>query len=302
MSDHVSYFVGDTIHRDHGNWPTILGSAIADGPAKDETWPVDVTLDQWMALCWRIRKWVLTGGCSVSKTIHYTAEGQSPVTAIGTATLVPADIWLLKGTGGSDARCTREADIVGVVGGEDVGPLVNGGFGAETGHAPISNWTQLRDGTVPYSGSTPPATVSIPFDTALNMDILGTALYDPSTKLFSPPFSGLGSVINGFSVPLNVHVGCTRDRTTALSGVAPFSCHFPIDLTVIAHIVPTFTVPMQLAWRFVGEPPSSAGIITSGLGSGAFTLEATEFWPHKNRRGEQVYGVNGSQINDPFGA
>lgn len=241
---------------------------------------------------------MLTGSCEVSKTMFFLTPF-NPETVVGAATLAQADIWLLKGTGDSDVRCTREAHIVGRVSGDDVGPLVNGGFGAETGHAPISNWTQLRNGIVPSSGSTPPATVSTPFDTALNMNILGTALYDESTRRFSPPFNGLGTVINGFAGPLNVGVHCTRDRTVALSGIAPFVCHVPIELTVIPRVAPTFTVPMQLSWRFVGEPPHSAGIVTSGSGLGAFTIEATEFWPHENSRGEPIFDTaTGQPIGD----
>lgn len=290
MSDRIAYVAGNTAHRDVGNWPTILRSEITavvgvDAETnKDELWPVDLTLAQWVAFCWRVRKWKLTGSCTASKTLS-----SLPATVSGTGTLRETPIVIF---GPTDIEATRERDLVSRVFSSTYRALVNGGLGSII--APIADWSTTGNLNGDWSGSTP-TEYGGPFDVPLIFGMMGFTLYDPATQLFSPLFSpGLGNVIpSAFSGnQLNVSARFTRSPVTALSGTAPFVCLAPATLTVIPGITPSFTVPMQLAWRFVSE----GGGATNGTGSGTFTLEAIEFWSHDGTWDT----VSGAQLLDPF--
>lgn len=306
MSDLVRYPVGNTIDRDHINWPTLLRSEIATvigaltTDEKDRKWPVDVTLAQVMALCWRVKKWKFNGAVSVA--MDYSFSGTS-FSTVATSSIADCDLYPLNGN--TFAAPTREQDLVGVQFSNaypKYQALVNGGIGAPDGSAPISAWTVNSTGdiVVNESGSTPASGVG-----ALAPAIFGDfVLYDDGTKLFAPPFSGVGALVPNSPTPspspfFSLSIGFNRNPSTVSSGTGPLLLKAPATLTIIPHITDSFDVPMELQWRLVGEDPGS--VVSGGIGTGTFILEATEFWPYENSLHLPVWNsADGSSVNDPF--
>lgn len=289
MGDNGKHFAGNTRGRDHIQWPTILREEIdtrvpgLTDDQKDATWPVDVTLAQIMALCWRVRRWELSGSIAVSKTIVQPG-GMLPdivTTQIGTATLSPAELYTML----NGVEASRERALVGKIFAEDDSPykcLVNDGIGNVAGDEIESDWEQSGDLGI-LSGTS-----------LLTMAVLGTPtggyqLFDEDTGKFSPACYGFARVGSfpgeiGTLIPTGSALGASvffsRDNSSVLSGPTPLLLHVPIQMTVSPGIAPPFNIPMQLSWRFIGEP---LGATASGAGSGAFTLTATEFWPYSSK-------------------
>lgn len=251
-----------------------------------------------MAISWRVRRWKLNGTVTADKSI--TSAGPSTSTITGSGTLRETNIYALKESSPA-AACTREADLVGRALSAPFVALANGGIGTVDGAAPISDWSTMANfGTLNHSGSTPASGTP-----ALEMLLHnGYVLYDPSTQMFSPSFSGFGesfggSIGNGL-IPfssggnqLGVIANFTRSPQTISGGTTPIVLRKPINMTVIPHICDSFNVPMELGWRFQSE---GIGDSASGSGSGGFTLEAVEFWSYDGTWDTS----GGGQLLDPF--
>lgn len=279
MSDHVSYVAGNTKGRDHIQWPTATRTQLDDpGSApsailgvlsedqRDQFWPVDVTLLQIMALCWKVRRWTLDGACSVNMV--YTPDVGGPFHFTGVSTVDATEMVTFAGA----SEATRERDLVGQVIFANTTPykcLVNGGVGAKPGADLTSDWSTTSDLNGDFTGSTP---------MLFNM-LAGFHLFDEITKKFAPPIQTFGNLIpasGGFN-QLILNVTPHRHPVTAESVIGPEVLKAPGLLTVKPGIVPDFEVPLQLSWRLQFEQPGSA---LSGSGSGTFTLEATDFWTY----------------------
>lgn len=285
VSDHVLYMAGDTGGRDHIQFPTILRDRIEEvrngipltDDEKDANWPVDVTLAQIMALCWRVRRWDFSGSVNVSVTTRYPnpPAGDIVSTAAGTATVDATEMVTLL----NDIEAVRERDLVGKVFDDETNDrtkayqnLINDGISFVTGNAPVSDWSATGDfGS--DSGFRSLAFV------ALNT-FMSYHLFDEDTEKFAPPFGGPGALIAASSTDLIASARFFRNPATVLSGPTPTLLKTPIAMTVIPGIAPSFDVPMELAWRLAAEIP---GGTTDGTASGAFTLQATEFWPYAGK-------------------
>lgn len=295
----VPYLVGNTFNRDHVQWPTILRNEIDDvhpgltDDEKDAIWPVDVTLQQILSLCWRVRKWDFSGSVAVSVGTSYPNPPAPDIVnnASGTATVDATEIVnILNGV-----EATRERDLVGRVWDDTTNALtrfyknlVSDGLSFVEGNVPVSDWTTTSSISGDDSG----------FLSAEFQALSDYHLFDEDTEQFGPPFNGPGVLIAGSSSDLIASARFFRNPDTVLSGPTPTLLKFPIVMTVIPGIAPSFNVPMELSWRFSGEPP---GGTTSGTASGSFTLQATEFWPYSNTLGQSVYDDgSGEQIADPF--
>lgn len=298
MSFNVPYLVGNKFKRDHIMWPTILRSQIdtvfpgLTDDQKDAIWPVDITLAQMLALCWRVRKWELSGSATVSKTISFPNPPDADIvkTASGTATVDATEIvTLLNGV-----EAIRERDLVGKVFAENethYKNLVNDGFSSVPGNAPVSDWSTTSEEFGDWTGF---------IDIALQI-LGGYQLFDPAAEKFSPAWDGLGQLIPSISGQnqLILSAAFTRNPETVLSGPTPLNLKVPISLTVIPGIESSFDVPMELIWRFQSEVP---GGTVEGTGSGAFTLQATEFWPYENTLGQAIFDTASGEPtgSDPF--
>lgn len=312
MNFNIPYLVGDMVGRDHQYWPTILRSEIpfltaAPLPARyDSIWPVDITLEQLLALTWRVRNWDFSGSCAVSKTIQ-NAGDPAVFTQSGSADVAETQLTVLKLRQSDSALIAsdKEPDIIRrfVIQGYKASSftgLANYSIGAVTGDAPISAWESSGDfGT--FSGSTPPA--NTPGEDAMAPSVLSgfPILYNPTTQMFSPPFAGIGEMIPFIfgGSPLVASVQFLRNPATVLSGTGPLTLRKPGVMSIaLGGIAPDFDVPVELQWRFTGESPGSH---VSGTGDCDFTLEATDWWPFKNSLGQLVYAADdGAQQNDPF--
>lgn len=295
----VPYPVGNTLQRDHIQWPTITRAQITN-PAvvaiygelseaqRDELWPVDLTLAQIMALCWRVRRWNFSGSASVN--MIYEASVGGPKHIAGTATVDDTEIV----TFAVAVEATRERDLVGQVIFNNTSPyksLVNGGVGVKPGEELTSDWSTTSDINGDWTGSVP-----IGFGM-----VAGFYLFDADSKLFSAPFQRFGTLIpaDGPGNQLILSVTPFRNPLTVSSAEGPASLNAPGLLTIQPGILPAFTVPLQLAWRLQFEEPGSS---LSGSGSGDFTLEATEFWRYSNTLGQDIYNADtGTPTGaDPF--
>lgn len=295
----IPYRVGNTLTRDHQNWPTLTRVQLTKffpdiSPSQyDRFWEAEITLKQLLAMAWRVKEFKFTG--SISVTLVET--GGSNNHYLGNTTL-DGTIYLLDN---ANNIATSELGLIsGVYGGSPYPrqyfkSLVNSGFGIPNAGAFITSiWATTVNGGTNLSG-------------VENQDlrVMGDAiLYDPSTKLFTIPAQGLtrngaGSGDLFSSSYLHAFLTCQRNPGTGLSGTAPFGPFTPITCTVRTGIAPDFILPMQLVWAPTGETPGS-GI--SGTASGSCLLEAKKFWPHKNKSGQACYDVDtGAQINNPFG-
>lgn len=273
MSDRVAYVAGNTRGRDHLTGITLLRTEIeqyvdAESLANaDQIWPVDVTLTQAMAVAWRVKKWKLTGTCSVEET--QTNAGFSPIHAVGSAT-IEADMPLLRADFNA---ATRETDIISVDIGAPFHALSNPGAQSVFGQ-PFCSWSTHRDGAGPITGSRNTSST-----TGLVMATRKT-LFNPDTSLFCPQFSGPGFLIGATPTgPEDFYAFATPQRTptTHLIGTGTGNLLAPGTMNVKSKVAPDFTVPMQLSFRLTGQGVASG---YTGAGSLVLTLEAMEFWSH----------------------
>lgn len=294
MSDRVFYMVGDTEGRDCQQWPTIVRSEINHAVGiltedeRDQIWPVDITIDQLMALAVRVKKWKLNGNIEVSKTVAGVGFG----TASASAVLRETEIVVI--TEGAEA--TRESDLVRTVFNDPYHALVNEGTKPRPGANPISDWTETADfGIGEWSGSTPPTANVVD---SLNLILFGGfVLFDPNTGLFAPRFEGIGNLValQFGGAPLFAFANFNRHPQTISSGVTPIILRAQAVMTINPVVAPSFTVPMSIGWRFVGE---AVGDPASGSGSGEFSLEAVEFWPYENSRHEPIWDTTDGEPID----
>lgn len=311
MSDRVRYLAGNTIGRDHPQWPNVLLSELPTlfpgitADEIDQTWPADVTLAQEMALCWRVKKWRLTGSFEV--TINYFDPSGPTQTIIGSGegefaadtflSVLSEDLIL------GEIEAVTESDLVKTqFGAAPYAPLVNNGTGHLVDNSPVLDWEiDFSTPAASTSGSTPPSGAG-----ALTIKFLGGFhLFDTGTSLFSPIFtSGLGNVIDvpqggGFTPGLLVNVRYNRNPQTVLSGTGPLLLKAPGTLTIKPLITADIAVPLEISWRL---PAEAVGSVISGTASGDFVLEAEEFWTYENSLGQPVWNsVTGEPINGgPF--
>lgn len=297
MSDLVRYPVGNTIDRDYINWPTLLRSETGlSTDDQDKIWPVDISLDQVTALCWRIRKWKLSGSSTV--TLNYDDGIHTPIAVTAVATIADHDIFVLKSNGSNLVEATREQDLISLI----FDPiryqaLVNGGIGAPDASAPVSSW--IITGDESETGSTPSSGAGRLQPIIFQAGVL----YDEATKVFSPPFSGPGNLIPNFLTPggssiFQLSAQFKKNPQTLLSGIGPLALLAPASISIVPGIASSFNVPIELAWRLIGE---DAGSSINGTGSGNYTLQAVEYWPYENSLHLPVWSsVDGSSVNDPF--
>jgi hypothetical protein len=116
-------------------------------------------------------------------------------------------------------------------------------------------------------------------------------------ETFAPNFF-CNSFVN-YSTHNHVDFSAIRNPVTGVvSAGAEATDQFPATLTVSAGIAADFDVPLQVNFS-IGRGPS--GVPSAPSGTGDLTLEAVEFWPYKNRLGQDVYDTSsGAEINDPF--
>lgn len=311
MGELIRYFVGDTPGRDHTNWPTILASEIAGlfpgitDEEKEQTWPVDITLAQEMALVWRVKKWRLTGSFAV--TINYFDPSGPTQTIIGSGegefaadtflSVLCEDLIL------GEIEAVTESDLVKTqFGAAPYAPLVNNGTGHLVDNSPVLDWEiDFSTPAASTSGSTPASGAG-----ALTIRFLGGFhLFDPGTDLFSPIFtSGLGNLIDvptggGFTPGLLVNISYDRNPETILAGTGPLLLKAPGTLTIKPLITADIAVPLEISWRL---PAEAVGSVISGTASGDFVLQAEEFWSYENSLSQPVYdSASGVELTDPFG-
>jgi len=307
----IAQMVGDSFGRDYQYWPSIKRSEIpflspAPDPAiYDEIWPVDITLEQLLQLTLRIRNWDFSGNASAATTYNPPGGG-TPEIVSGSANIAETQLTVLK-LKESDftfIAADKETDIIGRGVSQDYKMsafkgLANYSVGAITGDAPVSAWSTTSNTSGPFSGSTPSANVAGALTPGLFTGM--PVLYDPVTKLFSPPFTNIGSIIPTRSGENQFGVGIAfkRNPQTVLSGSSPRILRVPGVMSVVfGGIVPDFDVPIEMDFRLVFE---AVGGSVSGSGSCDFTLEATDWWQFKNSLGQLVYDeADGHQIADPF--
>lgn len=303
MSDRVAYFAGNTIGRDHLNWPTILRSEIAGlfpgitDEEKDNKWPVDVTLAQILALVWRVKKWRLTGNCEADLVY---SDSPTAIVINGTSEF-DADQFIQVLTDG-DVAATRESDLVKRVFVAPYKALVNEGVGSISGTSPIASWE--IDGTLDTGGGPSPFSDSNSTDVSGALDLRfvgGFHLFD--SGMFSPPFESLiGNMVNG-PAGINgpgflVNVKPNRNPETVLSGTGPLLLKAPGTLTIKPLITADIVVPLEISWRL---PSEAVGSTITGTASADLTLEAVEFWPYKNSENLPVWNsATGAQLRSPF--
>lgn len=297
MSFNIPYLVGDKLGRDHIQWPTILRAGIdAVRPGltddqKDEIWPMDITLAQIIAFCWRVRRWELSGSIAASKSITF---GLSTNTVSGTATVDATEIV----TRLNGVEAVSERDLIGRVFDDSTNArtmayksLVNDGLSVAVVNDLVSDWETTGDLNGDFSG----------FAVINFSGLFGYHLFDEATRKFAPPLDGFGFLIpNTLSDnQLQVTLGFNRSPVTVLSGATPTILKVPLALTVSPGIAPSFDFPMQLAWRLTSEVPGGTVI---GSGSGAFTLTAVKFWAHTNTLGQPIYDedTGAPTGNDPL--
>lgn len=305
MNFAVAQMVGDTFARDHQYWPTILRSEIPllnpapDPSTYDTIWPVDITLDQLLALTLRARSYDFSGNCTISKSI----TTGTTTTQSGVGNIAETQLTVLKQKPDfSLIGAEKETDIIAraiEMGYKSTSfkGLANYSIGAPTGDAPRSVWSTTGD-LGNFNGTTPAGGFG-----SLQPSIFGTwpVLFDKATGKFSPPFIPIGALIPGGVGGNTISASVVFKRTpeTVLSGTAPLLLRTPgVMSVVLGGIAPDFDVPVELQWRFVFEFPGSS---VAGTGDCDFTLEATDWWPFKNSLGQLCYDSGtGAQIADPF--
>lgn len=307
----INYAVGNTKDRDVQYWPTILRAQIPDltfapDPSLyDEIWPVDVTEAQVMALSWRVKKWLLTGGITIGLTSVRT--GLDTTVYSGTATLEGYLYPIREG-----GPCATEADLLyrvftwpfstGVNAGKQFTTLGNDGIAAQDGALIQDTWEVTGARTPDGGGSIP---ISLSGTKELNMTIGAGFPYLFNAGLFSPRFDSLdgpnsigyiGAVIpGGAGFEIAASANFNRNPRTIASAVFPSGeIVTPGTFTIRSHIAPDFVVPIE-----VGSSQSGgAGSTTAGSNSGAFILEAVEFWSY----GGTWDTSSGVQLLEPFRA
>lgn len=307
MGEILRYVVGNTSGRDHINWPTKLRSELAGAllltpPELDTYFPVDVSLAQIMALCWRVKKWTFNGALEAS--IHYEeipGDNFLVIDATGAAELDETEVFTLKDDG---SPATTERDLVCREADSTYRALVNRGIGPPDGVGIVSNWT--NNGVQSTFGSPSPFSFSgsTPADNSgFQFQIFNGFFVGFDAGVFMPPFV----VFNSLLVNSSIQVGIIANRNpqTILSGSGPTVLRNPSAITIDlsgmqdweGNTIPNFDLPIEITWRLGGMSPGSA---CSGTADGGFTLKAVEFFEYANRAGAPVYDAGGALLVSPF--
>lgn len=293
MSDRIRYPVGNTAGRDLINWPSILRSEIAtvigalSADDIDAGWPVELSIEQIMALVWRVKKWRFSGSATVG--ISYFDAGIDQTTiATGTANIDDTDFFpTLFG-----AAITRERDLLANVFSPTYQALVNDGINPLA--QIVSDWDVSGTDEIGGGGASPFSESDS--STGGLIGILGgfTLFDDPK---ISPPFNGQIELFRT-SVRLSATVGFDKNPSSAPFG-NPITLRAPGNMTIdFGAIADSVDVPMQLSWRLTGEANDS---LVSGAGTADFLLEAVEFFPYENSENLPVWdSATGAQLLDPF--
>jgi hypothetical protein len=269
MSDRVAYLVGNTPGRDH-----IFGSTMTEAQAISlgadiNSFPAGMTLEQMMAVAWRVRRWSFQGSMAASFADD-----------LGTMTGSLAFSAMVDRYDGASAIATRERDMIsswhtGIFPGTTEPFEFLNSWGAKisevisavsqevfTGFTGISTTTPFESGTGVFNL----------FGTEPNMSF-PTTIFD--NDLFYP-FLDCGFE----TVGLGFFFGAFASR---IGGGG--------TLTIDPLIAPAISVPLLRG---------GANGIVSGIAS--FTATAAGFWPYKNKAGDPVYDeTTGEILNDPFG-
>jgi hypothetical protein len=276
MSDRVLYPVGNTKIRNYIYQPTMLRAdldafltAISYPVTASVLCPTGLTLDQIMALSWRISKWTLSGNIAIAYPGFYTISG--PVTGVCLDPIANRDRDIVRvfrdGTSTLTTPPTR------------LGPpsLGNGG-----------NLVIVSGGTMTWISIPPTFTDTDTLEGSMtllliNDGIIGLqpVIYDPDTELFYPPIDvNFGAFPFSLDHKLNIRTAGWLPAPRTAS-----------TLTIDPVIAPSFTIPIEFKIT-----PAAPSITTNTM-----TLTATEFLAYSTKSGAPVYDtVTGTQINDPF--
>lgn len=292
MSDRVGYLVGNIVHRDHGYWPTITPAQLAflGYPART----ISCTLEQLMALSWRVKRWRFSGDLAGIAVAHNTISGcTQTTTGIFSYSHPPIDKATITGI-------TRERDLIGTV-----CDYVIPGTGSE-----FYRFVGLRNAGI-----------------VSNFNTLATVSYDFSS-IFSPGGCGSGGnssgVLNNNPVQFGLEVfGNAHNKEYVVfdsGGFYPYfsggggtailssgSLNFSIQSSDANG---TITVDFQDNTDDLILPVNVTGDVNFGAGwiqdsftvtTCDLTLEAIEFWPYENSLHLPVWNTStGAQLVDPF--
>lgn len=282
MSERIAYLVGNTLHRDHAQWPTLLRAELDavrlihyPGETLDQWYNFNATLAQIMALAWRVRKWKITGGFSAlvhSSGISGSAEGSLSLTLSEDCFLDNPDDF----EGAAELILINQAFPTG---------LINTGFQLDDNFD--ADFSTVSEGS-PDAGNGPILIKANLF----NPDVVYKhMIFDPATGLFSPYFhfesANFFTGAGGSVIIAGV--------TTSPGGGGEAAGNLTVDPLITA----AFEVPL-----FMPEPHYNPGGFStdSWTGSNTFLMQAVKFWPYKNSAGLPVYDQDtGAQLNDPFG-
>lgn len=259
----ISFLAGDTKFADHhqyGNLPFVD----RPGGLFTSLYPVGFTLAEMMLLCWRVKKWKVTGTASWSNvddddSIAYDPSVQDPLPYLDydseenygrkkRSTVVIADDRLLPFSYGPEALYIA--------------------FGRTgTGTGPFS-WRLIASLNSFISGGG-------------NADLANPVVYyDPDTQLFYPLIRFLLAMAHFSNIPASGYGMSSFKAETVGARPVVGTCSIlgkSFDLYSLQDYAPVTTVAATFVW------------------------EPDEYWPFSNSLGDPVYDtVTGVQINSPF--
>lgn len=311
MSDLVRFLSGTTPVRDHAYWPIVTMDEVRalftsqgmSDPEIDYTvatiWPLEVPLDDYMKLCWRIKQWTFSG--SFSSTV---LDGTNTFVArTMDATITGVDVKMYQIPPGSDdddsVPITTEHMILGPTRDRGVG---NGWDDRKFHHGNRNNGHYLLndedDGV-----DNPTLTYLVDYN---NTGILHSPPGDPnsSTEWLVQVLRPEVPVVfddgtNLFKVPINFLMsgqGKSREngspnifRVTNVSVAGPGDDVFgSLTIDLVGN---TYNIDLTMT-----APPPDFGDIS---GSCSASLTANHFWEYQNSNGQPVYDEgNGDVLND----
>lgn len=320
MSFLVPYPVGNRAGVDHTFWPAIsraefVAKFVAVGfttnQAKritDRLCPVPVTLDQLMAMAWRVREWTVD-----ASTFDYTGLGRVQTPG--------ADFWTLHADipeiSVTMKRVKSPPDIPPLRDVTDEQDILGPATDADLGLGGIDPWKTLRNAGV--LGQTEPGEVSASSDAtppyafsggSAGAGMLGNyVIYDPDPGMFYPPISVSGF----FSVLTDTGTGQTTG-VQAQYYALPVTPTAPPDpappggiagdvqqgTLTISGIGADIVIPLGMFGEGAGSAPP-IGFPDGGSGSIDIAMAPVAWWPYKNSVGLPVYdAATGAQLVDPF--
>lgn len=318
MSFLVRYLVGNTANRDHIFWETILraqalaffgGSADDKNRAVDRNWPIGVSLEVMMNMCWRVREWRIdvSAFTYAGHAGNWTMGGNLPQMVLKMRRVkfpaVPPP--------NSLREVTDERDILGPASDVGINPNSLSNAGTLCGNGddiPYGGADSVSSGiTLNYLlfGVPPPVSPTSEQKDYGALLCGGYVIFDPSTGKFWPQFFIRGMFRKNYAASTTYGDPFVQFYTLSPTPHAP-PLPPPVNGTgtdvqqgTLTLIDPAGGPNVLLPIGMFGGTPGFGD--SGGSGSVNLTMTPIRWWPYENGDGDPVWNeTTGIQVGDPF--